>query len=138
MKRIILSVALVASSLFAFSGGEVYSQYCASCHEMNMPKDEMLAPPMPNVSMRLQSAIGSKEEFVTFVKDYIQNPSQEKGHCRERAFKNFGVMPAIGLTMTEEERDAVATWLFENFERKVSRSTKSAQGKCGAGKCGNE
>ena len=138
MKKTILSLALVASSLFASNGGEIYSQYCASCHEMSMPKGEMLAPPMPNVSLCLQSAMNSKKEFVAFVKDYVQNPLKEKGHCRERAFKNFGVMPAIGKTMTAQEREAVAIWLFENFEQKVSDAKKSIQKKCGQGKCGNE
>ena len=115
MKKIILSLVLVASSLFALDGHDVYAKHCASCHKMQKPKVGLLAPPMPSVSKRLQRDIDSKEEFVAFVKDYIQNPSKEKGHCSEKAFVNLGTMPPIGKSLTKEEIDTVSLWLFENF-----------------------
>ena len=106
----------MASSLFSLDGGLVYTKYCASCHKMQKPKVGLLAPPMPSVSKRLQRDINSKEEFIAFVKDYIQNPSKEKGHCSEKAFVNLGTMPPIGKSLTKEEIDAVSLWLFENFK----------------------
>jgi len=90
--------------------------------------------------------IASKKEFVTFVKDYIQNPSQKKGYCMPMAYKRFGTMPPIGKGMTKEERDIVANWLYDNFKGKwemnmdakacSSRNSKK-QMRCGAGKCGS-
>jgi len=115
MKKTILSVLIATSSLFALSGQSVYDKHCAVCHKMVKPKSNLLAPPMPSVSKRLQRDINSKEEFVAFVRDYIQNPSQEKGHCSPKAFKHLGTMPPIGKSLTKEELDVISLWLYENF-----------------------
>jgi len=82
---------------------------------MEKPETGLLAPPMPAVSKRLQRDIHSKEKFIAFVKNYIQNPSRDKGHCSDKAFKNLGTMPPIGKSLTKEERNAVSLWLYENF-----------------------
>ena len=116
MKKIILSLLMIVSSLFALSGELVYVKHCAVCHKMQKPKSGLLAPPMPSVSKRLQRDIDSKEKFIAFVKDYIQNPSQEKGHCSPKAFKHLGTMPPVGKSLTKEERDVVSLWLYENFK----------------------
>ena len=115
MKKIILSLILVASTLFSLDGNFVYEKHCESCHKMKKPKVGLLAPPMPSVSKRLQRDIDSKDEFVAFVKDYIQNPAKEKGHCSEKAFVNLGTMPPIGKSLTKEEINTISLWLFENF-----------------------
>ena len=120
--------------------------------QMKMKKAGMLAPAMPMVSMRLKKMTGSKEKFIAFVKDYIQNPSQDKGYCMPMAYKRFGTMPAIGKGMTAQEREIIANWLYSNFKGKwgMSMDTKMCEGrngkktmkcggkkmKCGAGKCG--
>ena len=115
MKKTVLTFLLLSSSLFAISGESVYTKHCAVCHKMQKPKTNLLAPPMPSVSKRLQRDIKSKKEIVAFVKDYIQNPSREKGHCSEKAFKRLGTMPPIGKSLTQEELDVISLWLYENF-----------------------
>lgn len=124
-----------------------------------MQESDMKAPAMPMISMRLKHMTGSKEKFVAFVKDYIQNPSQEKGYCMPMAYKRFGVMPPVGKGMSEEERELVAQWLYSNFEgswndsmggmmcEDGNKSMKNGSGKsgsqknngmkCAPGKCGN-
>jgi hypothetical protein len=99
--------------------------------------DTIKAPPMSMISMRLKSAIETKKEFVSFVKDYIQNPSKEKGFCMKVAYEHFGVMPAIGTKMSEKERDVIANWMYDNFSGKELKSNNSSM-KCGAGKCGSD
>ena len=116
MQKIILSSLLIASSLLAMSGESVYTKHCAVCHKMTKPKHNLLAPPMPSVSKRLQRDIKSKKEIVAFVKDYIQNPAREKGHCSDKAFKKLGTMPPIGKSLTQEELDVISLWLYENFK----------------------
>ena len=108
-----------------------------------MKKSDMKAPPMPMVSMRLKKMTNSKEEFVAFVKDYIQNPSKKKGFCMPMAYKRFGTMPPIGKTMSAKERETVANWLYNNFHSSWKNSMsgkmcdmKNKQMKCGSGKCG--
>ncbi len=147
MKKYLVGLLLLVSSLFAASGEDVYMQYCASCHTKDMKMDSknewrknmqdatkeekitmrqrmmngrqdtnMRAPTMPMISMRLKHMMDSKEKFITFVEEYIQDPSQEKGYCMPMAYKRFGVMPAIGKGMSVEERKLVSQWLYENFD----------------------
>ena len=111
-----------------------------------MKKSNMKAPPMPMVSKRLKMKLSSRAEFIAFVEDYIQNPSQEKGFCMPMAYKRFGTMPPIGKTLSKEERTTIATWLYDNYKgswggsmdgkmcEMKNRGMKSM--KCGGGKCG--
>ena len=106
-----------------------------------MQDNDTKAPAMPMISMRIKHMTDSKEEFVAFVKDYIQNPSQEKGYCMPMAYKRFGVMPPVGKGMSEEERELVAQWLYDSFEGSWKDSMggmmcENKNMKCGSGKCG--
>jgi len=148
IKSLIVSTVLAVSA-FALSGQEVYDNKCASCHQMKgmMDMSQMKAPPMNMVSMRIKKTQGSKENFLIFVKDYIVNPSQDKGVCMPMAYKRFGVMPPIGKGMSSQEINLVSLWLYENFKGEWkdskdgktcdSNNAKSAD-KCGAGKCGSD
>ncbi|GAB6065572.1 cytochrome c [Aquifex pyrophilus] len=112
-------------------GYEVYKRSCSACHVEYMSPQEIRkirmtvmrggkppisAPPMNEVSARVKHFYPNELEFVEFVKDYITNPSREKGVCMPMAFKLFGVMPPIGKTLTEEEKEAVAYWLYHRYK----------------------
>ena len=138
MKKLLLYLTFTAS-LFAVTGESVFNSKCVSCHNkagsMMMGQDgssqrNMKAPPMQMISMRLKHMTDSKKEFVTFVKDYIQNPSRDKGFCMPMAYQRFGVMPPIGKKMSEKEREVVAQWLYDGFTDSWGNM------KCGSGKCG--
>ena len=178
MKKILLSLLFLASSLFALSGEDVYTQHCASCHKKDMMMDkgammqfrekmqsatkeerqtmrkemmqkmknsDMKAPPMPMVSKRLKMMLTTRDDFIAFVEDYIQNPSKEKGYCMPMAYKRFGTMPPIGKQLSKEERIAVASWLYDNFKGSWGKSMdgkmcemRNKSMKCGSGKCGSK
>ena len=114
-------------------GYQVYKAKCSACHMEKINREEMRqikmkvmgggkppfnAPPMNEVSARLKFFFKDEESFKNFVKDYITNPSREKGKCMPMAFKMFGVMPPIGKGLTEEEKEAVSTWLYRAFNNK--------------------
>ena len=115
-----------------------------------MKKSDMKAPPMPMISKRLKMMLKTREEFIIFVDDYIQNPSEEKGHCMPMAYKRFGTMPPIGKALSKEERASVASWLYDNFKGSwgnseggkmcdmKNKNMKNKSMKCGAGKCGSK
>ncbi|QOP42444.1 c-type cytochrome [Sulfurimonas sediminis] len=110
---------------------------------LKMQKSKMKAPPMPMVSKRLKMMLKTREDFIAFVADYIQNPSIKKGFCMPMAYKRFGTMPPIGKTLSKEERTVVASWLYDNFKESWGKSMggkmcemKNKNMKCGAGKCG--
>lgn len=177
MKKVLVGLFFVVSSLFAISGQSVYTQNCAACHQMKgmmdmsqmkamkekmqtasaevkaqmktdmkkkMQESGMKAPPMNMVSMRVKKMKGEdKASFVAFVKDYIVNPSQDKGVCMPMAYKRFGTMPPIGKSLSEAEREAVANWLYTNFKGSWNKSMggmmcENKNMKCGAGKCGGQ
>jgi cytochrome c1 len=126
---------------------------------IKMNDKDMKAPAMPMISMRIKHMTESKEEFMDFVKDYIQSPSIEKGFCMPRAYERFGVMPPIGKGMSESERNMIAQWLYESFNGSWSESmggkmckknnrnmnansmkcggTNKGSMRCGSGKCGS-
>ncbi len=138
MRRVILLVGMFASLSLASEmkdtllkeGYKVYKRSCASCHVEHAPPEKLAkirelvkagkkppfkAPPMSEVSARVKKFYPDELAFVEFVKDYITNPSREKGVCMPMAFKIFGVMPPIGKQLKEEEKEAVATWLYHRF-----------------------
>lgn len=126
MKNVLLILLLTSATLFSATGKTVFEKYCISCHlEKSLVGEEkatLKAPPMNRVSQRLKLNTSSKIEFVSYVKDYIQNPSREKGFCRPKAYERFGVMPPIGKAMTEDEHQLIAVWLYRHFKVSSGRS----------------
>lgn len=131
MKKILLSSLLLASTLFATSGYEVYKKNCISCHVEMMTKKEVMknmkdmkAPPMVEVSNRLKENIKTTDEeddvnrylFILFVKDYIINPNLDNSMCHPGAIERFGTMPSQKGKVTSSEAQAVAEWLYDRYE----------------------
>ena len=111
-------------------GYMVYKNNCSACHWETVSPEKMRklrdyvrqhgrppfgGPPMSEVSARVKKFYPTEEEFVSFVKDYITNPSKDKGVCLPRAYKMFGVMPPIGKNMSDEAKESVAKWLYYRF-----------------------
>jgi cytochrome c5 len=134
------------------TGQAVFDSKCVACHSEQIPEkmSELKAPPMMKISAKIKHAFdNNKTQFVAFITDYIQDPSEEKAKCMKKAIKNFGLMPAIGKAMSKEEREVVSTWMYDNFDEKwKTKDCKSSdckrkgkdkeKGKCGDGKCGSE
>ena len=131
MKKIVLGTLLLASSLFATDGYEVYKKNCMSCHIEMMTKKEVMknlkdmkAPPMVEVSARLKENIKTTDNeddvnrylFILFVKDYIINPNLDNSMCHPGALERFGTMPSLKGKVTASEAGAVAEWLYDRYE----------------------
>ncbi|BAF70018.1 c-type cytochrome [Nitratiruptor sp. SB155-2] len=115
MKQIIAAFMFIGGILYASNGEEVYQKHCAKCHNLSMRSTEMAtmkAPPFLEVAHRVKMHYPQKEDFIRFVVEYIQNPSREKGLCMPMAFQRFGTMPPIGKNMSDEEKKAVAEYLY--------------------------
>lgn len=128
-----LALSLCVSSLLAqnIDGYKVYKEKCASCHVEVMSKTDALhnfknlkAPPMIEVSGRLKENIQTTDEeddvnrylFILFVKDYIVNPQLDNSMCNSGAIEHFGTMPSLKGKISEEEKQAVAEWLYDRYE----------------------
>ncbi len=135
MKKLILGLAILGFSVssYAVDGFQVYKKHCAACHLTKVPMEKMKkmealvkagkkppikAPPFTEVSARIKYFYPDKKDFVNFVVDYITNPSKEKAKCLPPALKLLGVMPPIGKNLNEQEKKAVAEWLYNNFNSK--------------------
>lgn len=132
MKRV-LSIAFVASSLFAVDGYKVYQNNCMKCHAEMMTKEEVLksihtlkAPPMVEVSNRLKENIMITDDdndvkrrvIIAFIKDYIEHPNIQYSMCNPMALEKFGVMPSLKGKLNDKEKQAVAEWVYDRYEGK--------------------
>ena len=152
------TLLLAAVSLNASTDGEtIFKEKCSACHMqkpmmdkskmMQMSKEErmsmrdkmmkeMKAPPISKISAKLKHDFGSdKAKVISFVKDYVRNPSADKSRCMPMALKKFGVMPAIGQGLSDEELNTVANWLYDSFSNTWDENMMQNM-KCGSGKCG--
>jgi hypothetical protein len=135
MKKIIVGISMMLSSLFAVDGYEVFKNNCASCHLGDISKANFMkqfktvkAPPMIEISNRLKDTIkiishNENEEdihrfaVISFIKEYVKHPSFDYYMCNEAAVRRFDVMPAM-THLKEQELQAVAEWIYDEFEGK--------------------
>lgn len=133
--RFLLGMSLCVLSLFGSDNdGEVlFEKNCAQCHIKEISKEQTLknldtlkAPPMIEVSHQLKEMIRIKNKdtdvhrgvVVAFIKHYIQNPDIMIGMCNPGAMERFGEMPSLQGKLSEEEREAVAKWVYDYYEGK--------------------
>lgn len=128
----ILSVLLAATSIWGADGYHVYQKYCMKCHVEMMEKTEVMkhlgdlkAPPMVEVSNRLRENIIIADEdddvkrrvTIAFIKDYIENPSVQYSMCHPMAIERFGIMPSLKGKLTDDERQGVAEWIIDRYQK---------------------
>jgi hypothetical protein len=126
---LLLSGLLTASDL----GEKTFEKHCAKCHIKVISKEETLkrlnslkAPPMIEVAGQLKSHImikGDDEDIhravvIAFVKHYIENPDIMISMCNPGALDRFGQMPSLKGKLTDDEKQAVAEWLYDYYEEK--------------------
>jgi hypothetical protein len=129
--RVFLLTLFALSPLWSADGYNVYLKHCSSCHVEMMDKATTIkrfrtlkAPPMVEVSNRLRTNIVIADEdedvhrhLVTlFIRDYIDNPELYKTMCQPMALERFGVMPSLKGVLSDEEKQAVAEWIYDRYE----------------------
>ncbi len=100
---------------------------CATCHNLAMPAystaDEK-APPMMAVVFHLKDFIKvnvpsqHQEKFVSFVNDYVMNPSKSKSYCDKDSLEQYGLMPSQKNNITKGELNAVSNYLYHEYDAK--------------------
>ena len=117
--NLLLSTALILtlnSTLVALDDGEkLFIQKCSSCHLLEFPdsRSKLKASPLPGLMFKLNQNISSDEKLVTFIKDFVINPTEDKIIYDRR--RKFGSMESLKGKITEEELDVVANWMVENI-----------------------
>jgi len=52
---------------------------------------------------------------IEFLKDYINEPTREKGYCEDMSYNKFGKMPSLKGFIKKSELDIVVPWVIDNF-----------------------
>jgi hypothetical protein len=135
MKRVGSILLMAAVSLMAaeqkVDGEKVFEKVCASCHIKMITKEEtkkifksVKAPPMVEVSSQLKGNIKIVDDIdddihravvIAFIKDYVIYPHMDKAMCDAMALEKFDLMPSLKGTMSEEELNAVAAWVYDYY-----------------------
>lgn len=131
MHKLYFFLFVVAAPLLGSDGYEIFKRECQQCHiELISKKDalknfkKLQAPPMVEVSNRLKENIIIADDdedvkqrvIIAFIKDYIDNPAVEATMCNPMAVEKFGVMPSLKGKLSEEEKQAVAQWIYNRYE----------------------
>ena len=132
---ILIALFVVILSLYANETGEaVFEKKCASCHVKEISRtdtlkrlDTLKAPPMIEVSGQLKRNISIKDGdedvhravVIAFIKHYIENPDLIYSMCNPGALDRFGQMPTLKGKLMEEEKQAVAEWVYDYYEGKT-------------------
>lgn len=136
MKHLLL-ISFLASLLFAneeqeFKAGQkVFDNVCSACHIELLDKKTALAtfktlkaPPMNEVAQQIKNNIIIKDDdddvhravVIAFIKDYIKHPELAKVMCNAPAVEKFGVMPSQKDVLSEEEINAISTWIYDRYD----------------------
>ena len=132
MRSFILSISLlfsINSTLLAEENGEeLFTQKCASCHNMSKPTDksQMIAPPARAIMFHMSEEIGGKNKALAHIQSFTMNPTKEKAICK--SVRRFGLMPSQKDNITKEELKIVATWMVENLKTFKKQYEQSKQG----------
>ena len=124
-KSILLTTLLTTSALFSQSGEVLFTDYCASCHTtvvgVNESGGEVThiyeAPYAKDVVNKLKAETKTKEAFIAFVKDYIDEPDKRKSLYGKKAIKDFGLMPSLKGIMSDSEATGLAEYLYQKYDK---------------------
>jgi len=106
-------------------GEELLHQKCSKCHNLDMPPksyDNEVAPSMMAVTFHLKDFIKSNNpseheaKIISFVQDYVINPSASKSLCDKKSLDSYGVMPSQKGKVTKDELEAIAHYMYNTYD----------------------
>jgi thioredoxin-related protein len=148
--RIALVILLYFNALYAMEGKEVYEKKCASCHQgyisMSKLKEnfqdynntllKLTAPTLNQLSYRLKKSIGDPKgdneihrmEVAAFISEYVQYPDRQKSLCLDEVMQVFKTMPSLKGKISEDELEAVSTYIYDFDEKTVEKNSVQYEG----------
>jgi len=75
------------------------------------------APYAKDVVNKLKAETKTKEAFIAFVKDYIDEPDKRKSLYGKKAIKDFGLMPSLKGIMSDSEATGLAEYLYQKYDK---------------------
>ena len=125
VKKAVLSEAEEKLAQEAKANEALFSKYCASCHTTVVGVSATCgnvtpiyqAPYAKDVINKVKAETKTKEEFIIFVKDYINKPDKRKSLYGKKAIKDFGLMPSLKGVMTDSEATGLAEYLYNKYSK---------------------
>jgi cytochrome c2 len=93
----------------------VYNSRCKICHDVDRPRNEMLAPPMINIKKKYSRVYPDKNAFINGIVNFTKDPTLDKA-MMFGALKQFEVMPQ--LNYPEEELKLAAEYIYNTEFKK--------------------
>jgi cytochrome c2 len=129
IKNIALFTVLATSTLLAQSGEALFSNYCTSCHTTVVGTNESggkithiyEAPYAGDIINKLKVETKTKEAFIIFIKDYINEPDKRKSLYGKKAIKDFGLMPSLKGAMTDSESTILAEYMYSDYGKEPQK-----------------
>ena len=129
IKNITLVTLLATSSLLAQTGETLFASYCASCHTTVVGINESggkvtpiyEAPYAGDVINKIKAETKTKEAFIDFIKDYINEPDKRKSLYGKKAIKDFGLMPSLKGAMTDSESTILAEYMYSDYGKEQQK-----------------
>ncbi len=101
------------SAALLAQGEAIVEGTCSTCHSMGPPPK--LAPPLNMVLGHYMDEFGDRDSARDALILWLEGPDAAQSVLPAHAIERFGVMPPLP-PLSDEQRSAVATYLFEQFE----------------------
>ena len=117
------SVLAVEHDQTLFNQGKaVYEKVCIACHNYLPPPKN--APPMLGVSGHYHQTFTDKEQAISHIANFIQQPAKAKSKLPPMAINTWGLMPPLALPLSAEEVQAVSSWVWEIYNIECAEPAK--------------
>ncbi len=129
IKNITLFALFTTSALLAQSGEALFNKHCTGCHTTVVGVNEVggeltnvyEAPYAKDVINKIKTETKTEEAFVTFIKDYIDEPDKRKSLYGKKAIKDFGLMPSLKGAMTDSEATILAEYMYNDYGKNIKK-----------------
>lgn len=109
-------------------GAELLTKKCSSCHNLDMPPknyEDEIAPSMMAITFHLKDFIKPdnpsehQAKIVSFVQDYVIEPTVEKSFCDKVSLESYGLMPSQKGKVTKDELRAIARYMYKRYDNQI-------------------
>ncbi len=109
-------------------GKALLTQKCAICHNLDMPPqsyENEIAPSMMAVTFHVKDFIKSdnpsehKGKIISFVQDYVMEPTAEKSLCDKASLDGYGLMPSQKGKVTKDEVKAIVEYMYAIYDNQI-------------------
>ncbi len=120
--NIFLTLALLNIANATPTGEALVKTKCTMCHLPTTPTPQQMqtlkAPPFDAVLFHAKDALNKESEVKKHIVEFTLNPNVSKSVCESNKVAKFGLMPSQKGSVTKEELEKIADYLYVNYPSK--------------------